>query len=232
MIELTSQIKWQILIFYRNNLLFMIIGITAFYVAIIPFLNDIGNTEKFVTLLILNDPSIIGFMFMGLSIILEKDQGVFSALSVTPINHHIYLISRALTLSGISMICVWGMVLMAKGTSFNFIHFSVGTFYTCVIFSFVGVFMVSFTTDILQFLLRSIPLMIVMSLPLLNYFEFADSNILRLFPLNGALVLIKNSYLDTPNLAEVGFGYLSIAVWTPMIYMISYRTFMARLVNV
>lgn len=210
----------------------MIIGITAGYLAVIYFLNSIGNTEKFLTLLIVNDPATIGFMFVGISIILEKDQDVFSALSVTPINHHIFLIARVFVLSAVSMICVLGMVLMAKGISFNPLHFSIGTFYTCVIFSFIGIYVVSFTTDILRFVLLSVPFVIVMSLPLLNYFDITQLGVLNLFPMQGALFLIDNSYREFPDGIELGLGYLSIAIWTPVLYFIAFRSFMARLVNV
>jgi len=232
MTELFKQIKWQFLIFQRNNLIAMIVGMTAFYVVIIYFLKDLGNIEKFITLLILNDPSLIGFMFIGLSIILDKDQEVLPALFVTPINHHYYLISRILILSGMSVICTLGMVLMAKGTSFNPIHFSIGTFSTCVVFAFLGIYVVSYTTDILHFVLRSVPLMILMSLPLLNYFEFTDLSVLKIIPLQGALLLIDNSYRASPNVSQLLFGYASILVWIPLLYWLVYRTFKSKMVNV
>ena len=86
MIKLFKQIKWQFLIFQRNNLISMIVGITAFYVLIIYLIKDFANVEKFITLLIYNDPAIVGFIFIGISIILEKDQEVLPALFVTPLN--------------------------------------------------------------------------------------------------------------------------------------------------
>ena len=210
----------------------MIIGVAAVYVGIIYFLNSIGDTEKFVTFLIINDPATIGFLFVGISIILEQEQDVFSALSVTPINHHIFLIASVFVLSSISMICVWAMILMAKGTSFNFIHFSIGAFYTCVIFSFIGIYIVSRANEILRFVLLSIPFVVVMFLPLLNFFDFTQISILQFFPLQGGLFLLENSQREIPNGTELILGYLSIAVWTPILFRIAYRSFMKRLVNV
>lgn len=231
MIELLKQIKWQFLIFQRNNLIPMIFGITAFYMFVLYFLKDLGNIEKITTLLIFNEPTMIGFVFIGLAIILEKDQEVLSALFITTINHHYYLISRILTLSGISMICALGMVLMAKGTSFNLLHFSVGAFSSCVIFSFIGIYVVSFTTEILHFILRSIPFIVVMSLPFLNYFEITDLVIFRLFPIQGSLYLIDNSYSNSPNVWELIFGYISISIWIPLLYWFVFRTFKSKMVN-
>lgn len=231
MIQLFKQIKWQFLIFQRNNLLTMIVVISAFYVAVIYFLKDFAGVEKFITLLIYNDPAIVGFIFIGISIILEKDQEVLPALFVTPLNRHVYLISRIITLSLIGFSGALAMVLTAKGIGVNFLHFSVGAFSTCVLFCLLGIFVVSYTTEVLHFMLRAIPLLIFMSLPLLNYFELTDLSILKVFPVQGGLNLMVNSYAESPNAREIIFGYLSIALWTPLVYWLVYRIFTARVVK-
>ena len=232
MSELFRQIKWQFLIFQRNNLVAMIAVITAVYVALIYFLKNVAGVEKFITLLIYNDPAIVGFIFIGISIILEKDQEVLPALFVTPLSHHVYLISRVITLSLFGFFGALAMVLTAQGASFNVAHFSVGAFSTCVLFCLTGIFAVSFTTEVLHFVLRAIPLLILMSLPLLNYFELTDLNVLKLFPVQGGLNLMVNSYRASPDSGEIIFGYVSIFVWTPLIYWFVSRIFKARVVKI
>ncbi len=229
--DLLRQLKWQFLIFQRNNILAMIVGITAFYILVILFLKSFQNVEKFVTLLIYNDPAVVGFIFIGVLIILEKDQEVLSALFVTPLNRHVYLLSRIIALSAIGFAGALAMVLAAKGTSFNFIHFSIGSFSTCVLFCLVGILVVSSTTEILHFFLRSVPILIFMSLPLLNYFELTDLSFFNLFPIQGGLNLMVNSY-ENPVFGELIFGYISIAVWTTLLYWLAYRTFVSKIVRV
>lgn len=232
MTDLLKQMKWQFLIFQRNNLIAMITAVTAFYVVIIYLLRDLEGVEKFITLLIYNDPALIGFIFIGVSIILEKDQDVLPALFVTPVDPHLYLLSRILTLSTIGYLGALAMVLAAKGSSFNLMHFSVGAFSTCVLFSLMGVFIVSYTTEILHFLLRAIPLLIFMSLPLLNYFELTDWSLLRLFPVQGGLSLMVSAYTETPSIPELIFGYISLVVWIPVLYWFVYRVFVSRMVRI
>jgi len=232
MIQLLKQIKWQFLIFQKNNLITMIIGITAAYVLLIYSIKDFANVEKLITLLIYNDPAIVGFIFIGMSIILEKDQNVLPALFVTPLNRQLYLGSRIITLSAIGYLGALAMVLAAKGTSFNLLIFSVGAFSTCVLFCLAGIFVVSYTTEILHFLLRAVPLLIFMSLPLLNYFELADIALLNLFPVQGGLNLMVNSYREQPDFGEVIFGFILIAVWTPLIYWLVYRIFAKKMVGI
>lgn len=225
---LITQIKWQFVIFARNNLLTMIAGITVVYVIIIYLLKDAGNTDRFITLLIYNDPALVGFVFLGISVILEKDQGILPALFVTPLDPLVFLNAKIISLSTVGYAAALAMVFTAKGMSFNFIHFSVGAFATCVLFSLMGLFIVSFTTEILHFLLRGVPLLVGMSLPLLNYFELADIFILKLFPIQGGLNLMVNSYSGSPNNVEFALGYLSIAVWVPLIYRLTTRIFLKR----
>jgi fluoroquinolone transport system permease protein len=210
----------------------MIAGMTGVYVLLIYFLKDVGNLEKFITLLIYNDPAIIGFIFIGISIILEKDQEVLPALFVTPLNPHNYLVSRIITLSTLGFMGALAMLLAAKGTSFNLLHFSVGAFSTCVLFCLLGIFIVSRTTEILHFLLRGIPLLILMSLPLLNYFELTNLSFLKLFPVQGGLNLMVNSYRESPILGELIFGYISIFVWIPLLYWTVYRIFISKIVKI
>jgi len=231
MSQLLTQIKWQFLIFWKNNLITMIAAMTTVYVVLIYFLKGFGNIEKFVTLLIYNDPAVIGFIFIGISIILEKDQEVLPALFVTPLNPHFYLISRIITLSTLGFCGALAIILTAKGTSFNLIHFSFGAFSTCVLFCLLGIFIVSRTTEILHFLLRGVPLLILMSLPLLNYFELTDLSFLKLFPVQGGLNLMVNSYRETPIFWEIIFGYILIAVWIPLLYWLVYRIFVSRIVK-
>jgi fluoroquinolone transport system permease protein len=210
----------------------MIAAMTAVYVLLIYFLKDFGEVEKFITLLIYNDPAIIGFIFIGISIILEKDQEVLPALFVTPLNYHIYLISRIITLSTLGFLGALAIVLTAKGASFNVIHFSVGAFSTCVLFCLLGIFIVSRATEILHFLLQGVPFLILMSLPLLNYFELTDLSFLTLFPVQGGLNLMVNSYRESPILSELIFGYISIFVWIPLLYWTVYQIFVSKIVKI
>lgn len=210
----------------------MIAGMTAGYVLVIYLLREFGNPEKFVTLLIYNDPAIIGFIFIGISIILEKDQEVLQALFVTPLSTNIYLVSRIITLSTLGFVGALAIVLTAKGTSFNLLHFSAGAFSTCILFCLLGIFIVSYTNEILHFLLRGILFLILMSLPLLNYFELTDLSFLKLFPVQGGLYLIVNSYRESPISSEIVFGYLLIIFWIPLLYWFVYRIFVSKVVKI
>jgi fluoroquinolone transport system permease protein len=229
--QLLQQMKWQFMILHKNNLIVISVVVTVMYALVFIAIKDLGNMDKVLTLLIYNDPAVIGLFFVGLSIIMEKNQQVLSALFVTPINHHVYLISRILSLSILGWACALGMGISILGTSFYIGHFSAGVFGTCVLFSIAGIFVVSYTTEFLLFLLKSIPVLIGLSLPLLNYYNLTDIPFLYYTPMQGSLNLIVNSYRESPVTSELIYGYISIVFWVPVFYFFVFRVFKGRMIN-
>jgi fluoroquinolone transport system permease protein len=229
--SLLNQIKWQFVILHKNKLIIISFVVTALYGMIFFLIKDMPNVEPFLTLLIYNDPAIIGLFFLGLSIIMENNDNLLPALFVTPVNHHVYLISRVLTLSFIGLACAAGMALTILGPQINWLEFSIGVFSTCLIFCLVGIFVVSYTMEFLSFMLRSIPLMILFSLPLFNYFGLTDNLIFEFTPTQGPLNLTISSFgtelPSTPN----WISYLSILIWIPVLYLFVYKIFIKRVVK-
>lgn len=220
---LLTQIGWQFQLLYRNNLIQISIAVTLLYVAIFYLLKDLPNMEGVLTLLIYNDPAIIGLFFIGLSVIMEKNQRVLSALFVAPLDMHIYLISRILPLSVLGWACALGMAFAIFGLDFQVLHFSVGVFATCVLFCYLGIFIVSRSSEFLLFLLKSIPWMILMSLPLLNYYEVTDVFAFNFLPMHAPLQLILGSYEPSLVSRDVWINYGLTCFWVVGIYALIYK---------
>ncbi len=225
---LLNQIKWQFVILHKNNLIVISFAVTALYGMIFFLIKDLPNVEPFLTLLIYNDPAIIGLFFLGLGVIMENNDNLLPALFVTPVNHHVYLISRVLSLSFVGLACAAGMALTILGPQINWLEFSIGVFSTCLIFSLVGIFVVSYTMEFLSFMLRSIPLMILFSLPLLNYFGLTDNFIFEFTPTQGPLNLTISSFGSEAPSNPNWISYLSILIWIPALYLFVYKIFINR----
>jgi len=226
---LLTQIKWQFTLLFRNNLIFISIAVTAIYAGLFYLLKGFSGSDGILTLLIYNDPAIIGLFFIGLLILMEKDQQVMSAFQVSPINFHVYMLARIIPLSIIGWACALGMAIAVFWMDFDAIHFSLGVFSTCLMFCLVGLFMLGNTSEFLLFLLRSIPVLILMSLPLINYYELADIQLLKFFPIEGPLQLILHSYGDKLSSAELMINYASTLVWIMILYGLVYRYLKPRL---
>lgn len=226
-----TQIRWQFVLLYKNNLIVISIAVTAIYALIFYLIKDLPNVEPFLTLLIYNDPAIIGLFFIGLSVIMEHNDNVLPALFVTPVSHHHYLLSKIIALSIIGWVCASGMALAILGFEVQWIHFSFGVLFTCAIFSMLGLFVVSFTTDFLSFMLRSIPLMLLFSLPLFNYLGLSDIALFRYTPIQGPLNLTVFSFSPQADIWPIIWSYLSSILWIPILYIVVFKVFVKRMIK-
>lgn len=232
MIDLLKQIKWQIILLQKNNIILLSLIITLFYGLVFWLIGDVENIDKILSLLLLNDPTIIGLFFIGVIIIIEKNENVLSALFVTPINHHIYLLSRIIALSLVGWICALGMGYFALGASLNPFYFSYAVLTTCVIACLFGIYIVSFEIEFLKFLLKSIPILLLFfNLPLLNYFGITDSILFYLSPIQGTLNLFTLSYGDSLSTIEILYSFSISLVWIIPLYIFVYKTFSSKMVN-
>jgi len=229
--SILSQLRWQFVILYKNKLIHISIIVTALYGLVFYLIKDLPKVEPFLTLLIYNDPAIIGVFFVGLSIIMENNDHLLSALFVTPLNHHVYLLAKVIALSFIGLACAAGMTFAVLGFGINWFEFSIAVFSTCFIFSLAGIFLVCFTMEFLNFMLRSIPLLLLLSLPLLNYFGITDILLFRFLPTQGPLDLLISSFsAEAPSQAN-WISYLSILLWIPLLYFSAYKLFVHRVIK-
>jgi fluoroquinolone transport system permease protein len=230
--KLATQLKWQLLILARNNIISISVLVTLVYVLIFLFTQDFGNRDKILTLFVLNDPAIIGLFFMGVTLLIERRQQVLPALFVTPINPHLYIWSRVIALSLIGLVCALGMAFAAVGLAFHYFHFSMGVLGILVICCLIGLYLACFTSEFLKMLLSSIPILLfVLNPPLLNYFEVTDFHLFDLMPTAGCIWLLDNSFQEVSDSSEILWGYISMVVWGVIVYSLVYRTFMRKIVN-
>ncbi len=229
--SLFQQMKWHFIILNRNHLIAISAVLTLFYALVFFILKDWANLEYLLTILIYNDPALIGLIFMGVSLLLEKNEGVFPVWFVTPVNHHVYLLSRVLVLSIIGLACALGMAFAILGTAFYILPFSIGVFLTCMIFSLLGTILVTTTSDILLFVLRSIPILIFMSLPLLNYVHLTDIFVFEFWPIQGPLDLMVSAYEKHPSFVAIMLSFGKSLFWLLLIYGFTYRQFYTKIVK-
>ena len=228
--KLISQVRWQMVILYRNKLIHISAAMTLVYGLIFYFLRGLPNIDKFFVLLIFNDPALIGLLFIGLGIIMEKDGAILEALFVTPLDVHTYLFSRILALSFIGWACATGMVLALLGTDISWFHFSLGVFTTCVIFSLAGIYLISYTTEFLVYLLRSIPLLLCLSLPLLNFFDLTSISWFNFTPLHHSIQLIESGLISQDILPRVSFlTYALLIFWMVSLYLFVHHIFAEKI---
>lgn len=225
-----QQFKWQMVLLHRSNLTVISLAITLLYaLCFLPF-KGMEQPEKALTLLLYNDPALIGMFFGGLIVITERNQQVLPALMVSPMNLHTYLWSRLLPLAVIGWACSLGMAMAFLGIHLQYLWFSIGILSTVLVFGLAGFWLVSFTGEFLLFLLRSIPVMIGLSVPLLNYYGLTNIPAFHAWPTQGGLDLLVQSFpSSTPSTSTVLVGLASIIGWISLLYGAVFFTYRKRL---
>lgn len=220
-----KQLKWQFILLNKNNIITISLVVTLVYGVILYFLKDTNGIDKFLVSLVLNDPSVIGYFFIALAIYTEIKQGVFNALFVTPVNTHEYLISKIIALSIVGTVCSIGLVLPIKGLDFDIVNYTIGSFSICLLSAILGLIVLTFASDFLNFALLSIPVFFLFTgISLLHYLGAINiGNFKYLLPVQGVLDLIDNAVSNTK--INYQYVYLLMGVYTPSFYILAHRLF-------
>lgn len=102
---------------YRYGIYAAYIFVVGFYLLVLTVGRDVlpAWTIGFV---IYTDPAVVGFFFLGALMMLEKAEGVRTALAASPVTSAQYLVGKMLTLSGLALLaCV--LMLLVHGSTEN-----------------------------------------------------------------------------------------------------------------
>ena len=225
------QLKWQFIILQKNNIISISLAVTFIYGLLLYFFRDTGNLDKILVALVLNDPSVIGYFFIALAIYSEERHQILTAIIVSPLSIHKFLISKTLSLSIIGLVCSLGLAISIKGFQFDILNFSVGALGICLLSALLGIMMFTFVSEFLKFVMLSIPIFLFfISVPLLQYLGAIDMGLIKyIFPIQGSTDLINTSFSGV----EINFwySYISLFILVPLFYWIAYRLFSRKIIQ-
>ena len=103
---------------YRHGFYLAYVFVTVFYALFLRALPH-GIRQLLLPVFIFNDPALAGLFFVGGMVLLEKGDGVFNALSVTPVSTSVYLLSKVLALTALSVASSLAVAAAAGGLALN-----------------------------------------------------------------------------------------------------------------
>lgn len=211
--QLSHLLKFDFLLVNKNKIITISLIVTAIYVGVFKALAAMGNIEKFLVLVIFNDPALLGFLFVGVMVLFEKNENTLQALTVTPIKISNYIISKSVVLTVVSLVCCYAMVIAGYGLEFNFIHFTFGTILTTLIFSMLGFVAVAGQTSFNKYILRALGIILFLTLPFLGYFDVVPKMWFVLFPTQPAIDLYNLSFATESTTVEIATAYALCLFW-------------------
>lgn len=226
-----NQLKWQTLILNKNNVISLSVGITVIYGIVLFFFKDFEYINELLVFMIMNDPAVIGFFFIALSIYIEQRQQIWSALSVGPLEIFSILTARLIVLALLGLFLSVLLVWIVKGFAFNMVLFSVGVFGVTILSALIGVLMVPFSNDFMKFAITSIPVFVpFVNVPLLHYLGAIHMGSIRyLFPMQVCLDMIDGA-LEGEGGSGYWFHMLVMLFWVCLFYFLTRRIFYKKMI--
>jgi fluoroquinolone transport system permease protein len=185
-----SLLKWDLLLLVKYGILPVAMGIGALYIVLISLF---GLPSKLIVFLIFSDPSMMGFIFIGVMVLFEKQAGTTSALAVTPLQPWQYLLSKSVSLTVPALLVSVAMAITA-GKSVNYILLFLGVALTSVLFLLIG-FVGALRVKTFNQYILIIPMFLApLCVPLIDYFGLWETPLMWIIPTQASLTLINSAF--------------------------------------
>lgn len=166
-------LNWRLL--RRNRLIEVSIVVTAIYALILHAFADAPIAEKLLVLLIFNDPALLGLLFVGVMVLMERDERVLSALAVLPLRKWQFVWQRVGLLSTLATLAAGAMALSVRGLGgVHWGHFLAASVLTSVFFGLMGFVVVARSRSFNDYIMSAVGAILLLSVPFFGYFGLGE----------------------------------------------------------
>ncbi len=191
--RLWNAIKADMLFQFKQGFYFVYVFVAVMYLVMLSFL-----PEKIfliaTPLIVFSDPSVLGLFFIGGIILLEKGQGVLTVLVVSPLRTSEYIIAKVLSLGFISVLAATAITFFSGYQQVNWFVMVASAMLTSAVFTFSGIMINAGCSTVNQYLLKTIPWMLLLTLPCIALVGFPGSWVFTAVPSVAALRLMLGAY--------------------------------------
>lgn len=195
--RLLHAVVWDLRLQLRHHVITIAVLVWLSYVALFQFISGLPRDELTI-LLLFSDPTVFGFLFVGVLVMFERIANTLEAVAVSPLSPAQYLWSKALSLT---LIALFGGVVMALGShalQFSVPPLCVALGLSSVFFIFLGFAAVVRVRTVNAYLLVVPVFLLPLISPLLGYTGIVESRLFYLVPTQATLVLFERSFQDRP----------------------------------
>ena len=221
--RLSATIRLDLQLQARNGFYHAVAFVLACWFILLTRLPDI-DWSKVLPAVVFGNLVMVNFYFVAGLVLLEKGEGTLAAQAVTPLSGWEYLLSKVLTLTALSLVEQFAIVWSAHGNRFALVPMGTGIALAGVLYTLVGFLLVARYRSINEFLLPSVPCLLLLSLPLLQYFDLWGTWILYLHPFTSPLALMSGAFRPIPAWQSAG-GALYATAWAGLLLLASLRAF-------
>ncbi len=191
--RIINAIKSDALFQLKQGFILVYIIITAMYLIVLSLLPE-STLGIALPIVVFTDPSVLGLFFIGGIIMLEKEQGVIDLLVVSPLRTSEYILSKLFSLTFVSIIAAFALTLLSSFRGANLPLLFISVLLTSGIFTLAGIIINAGCVTVNQYLIKTIPYMLLLVLPCFSLIGFEYSYIFTAIPSVAALRLMLGAY--------------------------------------
>jgi fluoroquinolone transport system permease protein len=195
--RLLRALKWDLRLQLRYHVATAAAVVTLLYVALFRAV-PAATGEKPLVLLLVADPSVLGFLFVGVLVLFERGSNTLQAVVATPLSFSEYLLAKAFSLTLLATASGFVMALAARGTRFGSAQLLAAMVLTSLLFVFLGIVGVSYARSVNAYLLLVPVALMPLNLPMLGFVGVFDSPLLFLIPTRASLALFQSAFGPRP----------------------------------
>lgn len=205
-----NSFKADIVFQAKQGFLIVYLAVAVLYVIILSQLPD-AILQYAVPIIVFSDPSILGLIFIGGILMLEKEQGITSYLAVTPLKFYEYLASKILSLGLLSLAISLVVSLTAYSAPANYFIICVAIVLVSAFFTLMGYIIAEKCLSVNQFIMRAVPYIAIAIIPCFSLIGFKLSELFYIVPSVAALKLLIGAYTGINPLFAAGIIVYLIA---------------------
>lgn len=219
--------KFDIIFQLKQGFYLIYAILTAIYLLILFYLPQQVRAEV-TAYLILSDTSIMGLVFVGAIVLLEKQQNILQSMFITPLKLSTYLWSKAISLTFIALAVSTAIGIIPGGMKNNIPGLFISVIGSSLFFTFLGLGISAGANTLNQYLAGIMVGGLIMVAPIVLF--FLTPQIAFIFPINAAVELLLGKIL-TLTFEKVLINGFILAIWTTAAYLFAYKRFEKQIIQ-
>ncbi|WP_276261001.1 ABC transporter permease [Haloglomus litoreum] len=227
--RLGSMMAWDARLQVRYGFYTVYAVLTVVFIVGLRLLGPELRTDAAV-LLIVTDPTVLGFYFIAAVVLFEKEEGVLDALVTSPIGDRGYLVSKAGTLSVLAVLATTLVAVVGHGRVPGLAVLVPGVALSASLFVLIGFTAVARYDSVNEYFISAVGWGTVLFLPLFGYVGLVETPLFYLLPAQPVLLLVEGGFRPLAPW-EVGYGFGYLLLGNAVAYLGARRTFRRHIVR-
>lgn len=212
LLVIKNDIRYQV----RYGFYFIYFLLTVVYILILHQINDPVIKSLVGTLIILSDPAVLGYFFIGGIWLLEKEEGLHNYTAIAPLKNSEYVLSKIISLGFVSTFSA----IIITGITMSWVNLLVLTgtvFLSSCFFTLIGLLLATLAKTVNSYLMISVPPALLLLSP----------SVLSLFGINvpfaaiipGTLVFNLIRAVLSNQTESIFLNFASLFFWTVVLFV-------------